>query len=67
MSLIGAIILLVVGIIIIVAVRNYVTEPVLRTIGMIIGVVCAVVGGIFLLIALLHLAGVGGAALTSPS
>lgn len=60
MSLIGAIILLVIGIVVIVAVRHYVAEPVLRIIGLLIGGVCALIGGIFLLIAVLSLAGLSG-------
>lgn len=51
--MISGIILLAVGIIIIVATRAYLHEPVVRVIGFIIGVVLAVVGAYLLLVAVL--------------
>jgi hypothetical protein len=65
MTLVGALILLVIGIVVLVATRSYVTEPVLRIIGLCIGGICVIVGGIYLLIAILHLVGIGGPALTN--
>lgn len=55
--MIAIIVLIIVGIVVIVASRHYVQEPVLRTLGVCVGAACVVIGVIWGLVALLDATG----------
>ena len=52
--MISALILALIGVVILVATRHYVREPVLRTIGVIVGAACLICGVALVIIALIH-------------